>query len=49
MQIAKSVAGYSGAEADDLRKAIGKEGPHRDGRAPRTAADGTWANGTSRR
>ena len=25
MQIAKSVAGFSGAEADDLRKAIGKK------------------------
>ncbi len=25
MQIAKSIAGFSGAEADDLRKAIGKK------------------------
>ena len=25
MQIAKAIAGFSGAEADDLRKAIGKK------------------------
>ena len=32
MQIAKSLAGFSGAKADDLRKAIGKKNRAGDGR-----------------
>ena len=33
MQIAKEIAGFSGAEADDLRKAIGKKNRAGDGGA----------------
>jgi DNA polymerase-3 subunit alpha len=47
MQIAKSVAGFSGAEADDLRKAIGKK--DRDAMAALRARffEGARATGTS--
>ena len=40
MQIAKSVAGFSGAEADDLRKAIGKKNRDGDGRPARALLRG---------
>ncbi len=47
MQIAKSVAGFSGAEADDLRKAIGKK--NREAMAALRARffEGARATGTS--
>ncbi|MGH2745471.1 MAG: DNA polymerase III subunit alpha [Thermoleophilaceae bacterium] len=47
MQIAKSVAGFSGAEADDLRKAIGKK--NRDAMAALRERffEGARASGTS--
>ena len=35
MQIAKAIAGFSGPEADDLRKAIGKKDREADGGAAR--------------
>jgi DNA polymerase-3 subunit alpha len=49
MQIAKSVAGFSGAEADDLRKAIGKK--NRDAMAALKARffEGARASGTQER
>jgi DNA polymerase-3 subunit alpha len=49
MQIAKSIAGFSGAEADDLRKAIGKK--NRDAMAALKTRffEGAAATGTDRR
>ena len=40
MQIAKEIAGFSGAEADDLRKAIGKKNRAGDGGAARALLRG---------
>ncbi len=47
MQIAKSLAGFSGAKADDLRKAIGKKNREAMGRLRPEFFDGCRASGTS--
>ena len=49
MQIAKAIAGFSGAEADDLRKAIGKKKREADGGAEGGFFEGARASGTSDR
>ena len=46
MQIAKAIAGFSGAEADDLRKAIGKKNRRSNGRAAPALLRGRRASGT---
>jgi DNA polymerase-3 subunit alpha len=47
MQIAKSVAGFSGAEADDLRKAIGKKNREAMAALKERFFEGARASGTS--
>ena len=47
MQIAKSVAGFSGAEADDLRKAIGKKNREAMAALRERFFEGARATGTS--
>ena len=49
MQIAKEIAGFSGPEADDLRKAIGKKDRARMGSMRERFFDGARATGTSER
>ena len=49
MQIAKSVAGFSGAEADDLRKAIGKKNREAMAALRERFFEGARASGTSER
>jgi DNA polymerase III subunit alpha len=49
MQIAKSVAGFSGAEADDLRKAIGKKNREAMAALKERFFEGAAASGTERR
>jgi DNA polymerase-3 subunit alpha len=49
MQIAKEIAGFSGPEADDLRKAIGKKDRARMASMKERFADGARATGTSDR
>ena len=46
MQIAKSIAGFSGAEADDLRKAIGKKNRAAMGALRERFFEGARASGT---
>ncbi|MEJ7718817.1 MAG: DNA polymerase III subunit alpha [Thermoleophilaceae bacterium] len=48
MQIAKMIAGFSGAEADDLRKAIGKKDRARMASLKERFVDGAKGTGTSR-
>jgi DNA polymerase-3 subunit alpha len=47
MQISKELAGFSGAKADDLRKAIGKKNRQAMGRLKPEFVDGCRANGVS--
>jgi DNA polymerase-3 subunit alpha len=47
MQIAKSLAGFSGAKADDLRKAIGKKNREAMGKLRPEFVEGCRASGTS--
>ncbi|MFL5826683.1 MAG: DNA polymerase III subunit alpha, partial [Thermoleophilaceae bacterium] len=47
MQIAKSIAGFSGPEADDLRKAIGKKDRAKMGSLRQRFFEGARATGTS--
>jgi DNA polymerase-3 subunit alpha len=47
MQIAKSLAGFSGAKADDLRKAIGKKNREAMAQLKPEFVDGCRASGTS--
>jgi DNA polymerase-3 subunit alpha len=49
MQIAKSVAGFSGAEADDLRKAIGKKNREAMAALRERFFEGARASGTQER
>jgi DNA polymerase-3 subunit alpha len=49
MQIAKSVAGFSGAEADDLRKAIGKKNREAMAALRQRFFEGARASGTQER
>ncbi|MGH2846065.1 MAG: DNA polymerase III subunit alpha, partial [Thermoleophilaceae bacterium] len=49
MQIAKAVAGFSGAEADDLRKAIGKKNREAMAALRERFFEGARASGTSER
>src|SRR2546421_9848141 len=49
MQIAKSIAGFSGPEADDLRKAIGKKDRQRMASLKDRFVEGAKASGTSAR
>jgi DNA polymerase-3 subunit alpha len=49
MQIAKSLAGFSGAKADDLRKAIGKKNRDAMGQLKPEFIEGCRASGTSER
>jgi len=49
MQIAKEIAGFSGAEADDLRKAIGKKNRQAMAALKERFAEGARATGTDRR
>ena len=49
MQIAKSIAGFSGAEADDLRKAIGKKNREAMGALRQRFFEGARASGTQER
>jgi DNA polymerase-3 subunit alpha len=49
MQIAKSVAGFTGAEADDLRKAIGKKNREAMGALKERFFEGARASGTDQR
>jgi DNA polymerase III subunit alpha len=49
MQIAKSVAGFSGAEADDLRKAIGKKNREAMAALRERFFEGARASGTEER
>jgi DNA polymerase-3 subunit alpha len=49
MQIAKSVAGFSGAEADDLRKAIGKKNREAMAALKERFFEGARASGTQER
>ena len=48
MQIAKEIAGFSGAEADDLRKAIGKKNREADGGAEGALLRGRAGHGHPR-
>jgi len=48
MQIAKSIAGFTGPEADDLRKAIGKKDHARMGRLKGRFFEGAAENGVRR-
>ena len=48
MQIAKELAGFSGAKADDLRKAIGKKNREAMARLKPEFVAGCRASGTSR-
>jgi DNA polymerase-3 subunit alpha len=48
MEIAKQMAGFSGAEADDLRKAIGKKKREMMARMESKFLEGTAASGTDR-
>ena len=47
MQIAKQIAGFSGAKADDLRKAIGKKNREAMGKLRPEFVEGCRASGTS--
>ena len=47
MQIAKTIAGFSGPKADDLRKAIGKKNREAMGRLKPEFVDGCRASGTA--
>ena len=47
MQIAKSLAGFSGAKADDLRKAIGKKNREAMAKLKPEFVEGCRASGTS--
>ncbi len=47
MQIAKSIAGFSGAKADDLRKAIGKKNREAMAKLQSEFREGCRASGTS--
>ena len=47
MQIAKTIAGFSGPEADDLRKAIGKKQRDRMAALKDRFFEGARATGTS--
>jgi DNA polymerase-3 subunit alpha len=49
MQIAKEIAGFSGPEADDLRKAIGKKDRQRMASMKERFCEGARASGTSER
>ena len=49
MQIAKEIAGFSGAEADDLRKAIGKKLRDKMAGLRERFFEGARATGTSER
>jgi DNA polymerase-3 subunit alpha len=49
MQIAKEIAGFSGAKADDLRKAIGKKNREAMARLKPEFVEGCRASGTSER
>ena len=49
MQIAKSLAGFSGAKADDLRKAIGKKNREAMAKLQPEFIEGCRANGVAPR
>ena len=49
MQIAKTLAGFTGAQADDLRKAIGKKNRQAMGALKATFFEGARASGTQER
>ena len=49
MQIAKELAGFSGAKADDLRKAIGKKNREAMAKLKPEFVDGCRASGTGER